>query len=74
MKAGDLLRNNGNHSLWLLLEVEIEEYSESFLVVAVKTGYRMWADRRAFKLMSKCQENVKSGSDTLHQDSERVTL
>ena len=74
MKAGDLVRHNGNHSLWLLLEVEIEEYSESFLVVAVKTGYKMWADRRAFKLMSKCQENVKSDSDTLHPASSHVIL
>ena len=74
MKAGDLVRHNGNHSLWLLLEVEIEEYSESFLVVAVKTGYKMWADRRAFKLMSKCQENVKSAPNDLQSPSQRVTL
>ena len=48
MKAGDLLRLNGDHSLWLLVEVESEEkYSETLLVVGVKTGYRMWASTRA---------------------------
>ena len=74
MKAGDLLRHNGNHSLWLLLEVESEEYSETLLVVAVKTGYRMWASTRAFKVVSKCQENVKSDKLSLQSSSQRVTL
>ena len=75
MKAGDLLRNNGDHSLWLLVEVESEEkYSETLLVVGVKTGYKMWANRRAFKVVSKCQENVKSASNALQSPSCRVTL
>ena len=75
MKAGDLLRHNGNHSLWLLVEVESEEkYSETLLVVGVKTGYKMWANRRVFEVVSKCQENVKSASNALQSDSERVTL
>ena len=74
MKAGDLLRHNGNHSLWLLLEVESEEYSETLLVVSAKTGYRMWASTRAFKVVSKCQENVKSDKLSLRQPSQRVTL
>ena len=75
MKAGDLLRHNGNHSLWLLVEVESEEkYSETLLVAGVKTGYRMWADRRAFKLMSKCQENVKSAPNDLQSPSSHVIL
>jgi hypothetical protein len=75
MKAGDLLRLNGDHSLWLLVEVESEEkYSETLLVVGVKTGYKMWANRRVFEVVSKCQENVKSASNALQSDSERVTL
>ena len=75
MKAGDLLKHNGNHSLWLLVEVESEEkYSETLLVVGVKTGYKMWANSRGFEVVSKCQENVKSVSNALQSDSERVTL
>jgi hypothetical protein len=75
MKAGDLLKHNGNHSLWLLVEVESEEkYSETLFVVNAKTGYRMWASPRAFEVVSKCQENVKSASNALQSDSERVTL
>ena len=75
MKAGDLLKHNGNHSLWLLVEVESEEkYSETLLVVGVKTGYKMWANSRGFEVVSKCQENVKSASNALQSDSERVTL
>ena len=75
MKAGDLLRHNGNHSLWLLVEVESEEkYSETLFVVNAKTGYRMWANQKAFEVVSKCQENVKTSPSTLQSDSERVTL
>ena len=74
MKAGDLLRHNGNHSLWLLLEVESEEYSETLFVVSAKTGYRMWASTRVFKVVSKCQENVKSAPNDLQSPSQRVTL
>ena len=75
MKAGDLLKHNGNHSLWLLVEVESEEkYSETLLVVGVNTGYKMWANSRGFEVVSKCQENVKTSPSTLQSDSERVTL
>ena len=75
MKAGDLLRHNGNHSLWLLVEVESEEkYSELLFVVNAKTGYRMWASPRAFKVVSKCQENVKSAPNDLQSPSQHVTL
>jgi len=74
MKAGDLLRHNGNHSLWLLLEVESEEYSESILVNGAKMGYTMWANPRAFTVVSKCQENVKSAPNDLQTPSCRVTL
>ena len=74
MKAGDLLRHNGNHSLWLLLEVESEVYSETLLVVSAKAGYRMWANQKVFEVVSKCQENVKSASNALQSDPERVTL
>ena len=75
MKAGDLLKHNGNHSLWLLVEVESEEkYSETLLVVGAKTGYKMWANRRVFEVISKCQKNVKTSPSTLQSDSERVTL
>ena len=75
MKAGDLLKHNGNHSLWLLVEVESEEkYSETLLVVGVKTGYRMWADPKAFEVVSKCQENVKSAPNDLRSASSHVTL
>ena len=52
MKVGDLLRHNGNHSLWLLVEVESEEYSETLLVVNAKTGTRMWASPRAFEVIN----------------------
>ena len=74
MKAGDLLRHNGNHSLWLLLEVPEDLVGQSILVVAVNTGYKMWANSRGFEVVSKCQENVKSASSALQSDSERVTL
>ena len=75
MKAGDLLRHNGNHSLWLLVEVESEEkYSETLFVVNAKTGYRMWASPRAFKVVSKCQENVKSAPNDLQSPSSDVIL
>ena len=72
MKAGDLLRHNGNHSLWLLLEVESEECTRmafetlthtlalTLLIVSTKTGHKMWANPRAFEVISRCQENVKS--------------
>ena len=75
MKVGDLLRHNGNHSLWLLVEGESEEkYSETLFVGRAKTGYRMWASTRAFKVVSKCQENVKSAPNDLQSPSQRVTL
>ena len=74
MKVGDLLKHNGNHSLWLLLEVESEEYSESILVNGAKMGYTMWANPRAFTVVSKCQENVKSDKLSLQSPSQRVTL
>ena len=74
MKAGDLLRNNGNHSLWLLLEVESEYYSETLLVVSAKTGYKMWANQKAFEVVSKCQENVKSAPNDLQSPSSHVIL
>jgi len=72
MKVGDLLRLN--EDLWLLLEVAEDLSDQSILIMSAKTGYRMWGDPRGFEVVSKCQENVKSGSDTLRQDSERVTL
>jgi len=86
VKVGDLLKHNGNHSLWLLVEVDFEEkYSEApyglglvtrrnLLVVSAKTGYKMWASTRAFKVVSKCQENVKSAPNDLQSPSQRVTL
>ena len=76
MKAGDLLKHyrHPTNSLWLLLEVESEEYSETLLVVSVKTGHTMWANPRAFEVVSKCQENVKSGLNSLRSASCRVTL
>jgi hypothetical protein len=75
MKAGDLLRLNGDHSLWLLVEVEDEEkYSETLLVASVKAGHTMWARQEVFKVVSKCQENVKSASNALQSPSCRVTL
>ena len=74
MKAGDLLRHNGTRlGLWLLVEVEPSSL-RSILIVNAKTGYRMWAARKAFKVVSKCQENVKSDSDTLHPASSHVIL
>ena len=74
MKAGDLLRHNGNHSIWLLLEVPEDLAGQSILIVAAKTGYKMWANSRGFEVVSKCQENVKTSPSTLQSDSERVTL
>jgi len=76
MKAGDLLRNNGNHSIWLLVEKAggFPFEGDSILIVAAKTGYKMWASPETFKVVSKCQKNVKSASNALQSDSERVTL
>ena len=72
MKAGDLLRHNGNHSLWLLVEVGM--VLRSILIVSAKPGYKMWADPKAFEVVSKCQENVKSAPNDLQSPSQRVTL
>ena len=72
MKAGDLLKHNGNHSLWLLVEVGM--VLRSILIVSAKTGYKMWADPKAFEVVSKCQENVKSAPNDLQSPSQRVTL
>ena len=75
MKAGDLVRHNGKSTaLWLLLEVPEDLVGQSILVVAVNTGYKMWANSRGFEIVSKCQENVKTSPSTLQSDSERVTL
>ena len=75
MKAGDLVRHNGKSTaLWLLLEVPEDLAGQSILVVAVNTGYKMWANSRGFEVVSKCQENVKTSPSTLQSDSERVTL
>ena len=75
MKAGDLVRHNGKTTaLWLLLEVPEDLVGQSILVVAVNTGYKMWANSRGFEVVSKCQENVKTSPSTLQSDSERVTL
>ena len=76
MKVGDLLKHNGNHSLWLLLELSggfpFEGYS--LLALNPKTGYKMWADPKTFEVVSKCQENVKSAPNDLQSLSQRVTL
>jgi len=74
MKAGDLLRHNGNHSIWLLVDVAEDLSGQSILIVAAKTGYKMWADPRGFEVVSKCQENVKSDKLSLQSPSQRVTL
>jgi len=73
MKAGDLLRHNGNHSLWLLVEVEPSSL-RSILIVNAKTGYKMWANQKAFEVVSKCQENVKSAPNDLQSPSSHVIL
>ena len=74
MKVGDLLRHNGTRlGLWLLVEVEPNSL-RSILIVNAKTGYKMWAARKAFEVVSKCQENVKSASNALQSPSCRVTL
>jgi len=74
MKVGDLLKHNGNHSIWLLLEVPEDLAGQSILIVAAKTGYKMWANSRGFEVVSKCQENVKSDKLSLQSPSQRVTL
>ena len=52
MKVGDLLRLNGNHSLWLLLEVAEDLSDQSILIMSAKTGYRMWGDPRGFEVIN----------------------
>ena len=74
MKVGDLLRHNGTRlGIWLLVEVEPSSL-RSILIVNAKTGYRMWAARKAFKVVSKCQENVKSAPNDLQSPSSHVIL
>ena len=74
MKVGDLLRHNGTRlGLWLLVEVEPNSL-RSILIVNAKTGYKMWADPKAFEVVSKCQKNVKSAPNDLQSPSQRVTL
>ena len=82
MKAGDLvslargtkrLDSNDDSRLWMVLKEE--DYNNlCVFVVNVKTGARGWVPKDILKVVSKCQENVKSASNALRSSSCRVTL
>ena len=46
MQVGDLVRHNGNRSLWIVTSVE------SAGVFITRQSYTIWADIRAFEVIS----------------------
>ena len=46
MKVGDLVRHNGNHSLWIVTSVEPTG------VFITRRNYTIWADVRAYKVIN----------------------
>mgnify|MGYP004452238799 CR=1 FL=1 len=46
MKIGDLVRHNGNHSLWIVTSVEAAG------VFITRQSYTIWADIRTFEVIS----------------------
>ena len=82
MKVGDLvglargtkrLDGSENSCLWVVLK-EKDHNNMCALVVSVKNGARGWVPKDILKVVSKCQENVKSASNALQSSSCRVTL
>ena len=48
MKVGDLVRHNGNHSIWLVMEID-DSLDE---VLVVSSSYREWIPTKAFEVIS----------------------
>ena len=73
MKRGDLVKAE---LYFDGLAVIVTTPSEGLTGAFVRTisGTRMWVNKRELEVISKCQENVKSASNALQSDSERVTL
>ena len=46
MQVGDLVRHNGNHSLWIVTSVEPAG------VFVTRQNYTIWADVKAFEVIS----------------------
>ena len=46
MKVGDLVRHNGNHSLWIVTSVEAAG------VFITRRGYTIYAEPRAYEVIS----------------------
>ena len=67
------LDSNDDSRLWMVLK-EKNDNDLNIFVVNVKTGARGWVPKDILKVVSKCQENVKSASNALQSSSCRVTL
>ena len=48
VKVGDLVRHNGNHSIWLVMEID-DSLDE---VLVVRSSYREWIPTKAFEVIS----------------------
>jgi len=79
MNVGDLVRDDQS-TLWMVIEKSEPEMAFSPCVKVVRAGgdlnwtTKHWRHEDAFTIVSECQENVKTGSDTLRPASSRVTL
>ena len=80
MKVGDLVKSaftffEGQLGLIIATDVWDEAVRGKWHIVKLLcNGEERTLCEFDMKVVRECQENVKSDSDTLHQDSERVTL
>ena len=73
MRRGDLVKAELYFDNVAIIEsVPIEGLTGVF--VRTISGTRMWVNKREIEVVSKCQENVKSASNAVQSDPERVTL
>ena len=73
MKRGDLVKAELYFDNVAIIEsVPIEGLTGVF--VRTISGIRMWVNKREIEVLNKCQENVKSGLNSLRSASCRVTL
>jgi len=51
VKVGDLVRHNGNHSVWVVTSVS-SLWDRTMAILITRRNYTMWADVRAFEVIS----------------------
>ena len=83
MNVGDFVRDDQS-TLWMVIEKSAPEFRPEMAfspcVKVVRAGgdlnwnTKHWRHEDAFTVVSECQENVKTDSDTLRPASQRVTL